>query len=285
MKTAISHIPFVKMSGAGNDFVLVDNRDGRLEHDWKALATSICDRRSGVGADGLLVLQPDNTNAFSMLYFNSDGSHGSMCGNGGRCAAELIFERENTSRVSFEALAFLYTAESIRKQEVKLYMKDSSEADLGVTIDLGGIEVVGHFIDTGSPHFVVFLEDQSNLFLEKYENEGVESLGRELRFHEQFFPHGANINFVRVHDQLIIQRTYERGVEQETLACGTGSIASAIIASSIKGISPPVKVSVRSQCVLIVDFKKHQSNASEISLTGQAKLIFEGIFRYTPRIS
>lgn len=279
MKTTDSHIPFVKMSGAGNDFVLVDNRNGQLEQNWEALAPSICNRRSGVGADGLLVLQPDTASPFKMLYFNSDGSHGSMCGNGGRCVAEFIFEREKISKVSFEALEFLYTAESIRKQEVKLSMKDSSEADLGITIDLGGIEVVGHFIDTGSPHFVVFLEDQTLQFLEKYENVGMEAVSRELRFNGRFFPLGTNVNFVRINENRLVQQTYERGVEQETLACGTGSIASAVIASITKGIKSPVRVLVRSEDVLTIEFEKHPTSATEISLTGPAKIVFEGVYQ------
>ena len=263
------------MSGAGNDFVVIDNRKG-VVHDGVAMAKKLCDRRWGIGADGLLLLQSSNSADYRMMYYNADGSYGGMCGNGGRCMARFAVENgiAGTTHV-FEALGYLYKS-AVGTEDVELAMKDPSDIKMNIVLRLGSLVVRGHFIDTGSPHFVIPVSQ----LLRKYKTLSeipVEQLGSRIRRHPVFKPNGTNVNFIeKKWGNAIRMRTYERGVEAETLACGTGSIASAIVASKLWRISPPVKIEPSSGVPLEVGFEKAGSSISGVTLKGQAVATFRG---------
>ncbi len=267
---------FVKLTGAGNDFVGVNNLHGVLgPMDQSALARALCDRHFGVGGDGLLILEPSREADFRMMYYNADGSPGGMCGNGGRCASVYAhFLGITKNRLRFEALDYVYEA-TILKDGVHLRMKNPVDLCRNVQVRLKDATLTVHTINTGSPHIVRFVEDLSDIH--------VENIGRALREHGQFAPAGTNVNFVqRVNENSISIRTYERGVEAETLACGTGSIASAILAHLEFGLHPPVRVRTRSSHWLTVDFKIKELSITDVTLEGPATIVFSGKAIYDP---
>jgi len=266
-------IRFTKASGAGNDFVLVNNAAGDIRADFPRLARAACDRHFGVGGDGLLVLERSARADFTMLYYNADGSYGGMCGNGGRCIARFaLMEGIAGPRQRFEALDHVYEAE-IGKTSVTLRMKDPSDFKSGLSLAVSGEEMRGSFIDTGSPHVVIFTSDTANVDVMK--------LGRAIRNDPMFQPGGTNVNFARVGNGSTIDiRTYERGVESETLACGTGSVASALVSSGIHGLASPVTVRVRSGESLLVHFSRRGNAWTEVLLEGSAHMLFNGTMLY-----
>ncbi|MBI4810421.1 MAG: diaminopimelate epimerase [Ignavibacteriales bacterium] len=270
-------IHFIKMTGAGNDFVLIDNRSVNYSFDWTKLAPKICDRRFGVGADGLIILGRSDKADFKMDYFNSDGSFGGMCGNGGRCSALFFMDIVNSNSVKFEALDFIYAAEAIADNKIKLKMKKPNSLRLNVEITLMNEKVIAHFIDTGAPNTVLFLDELPNIIKSEINENGIKRIGSLIRHHDKFAPEGTNVNFIEVIDAYnIIIRTYERGVEAETYACGTGAIASSVIASIVKNIDDIVNVKTRSGETLTVRFDKEGVNIKNVELVGSAKEIFEG---------
>ena len=276
----VRRIEFTKMSGAGNDFVVVDNRQGIVQ-DPDRFAVVLCDRRKGIGADGLLLLENSPTADFGMKYYNADGTYGGMCGNGGRCISRFAYHKRivTTSELKFEALNYVYGA-SIGSSEVELRMKPPTRLTLRKQIEISVGRLLVHFIDTGSPHCVIFLDENKSLGYLSDLN--VTLLGKEIRNNKAFLPEGTNANFLEMlPSNKITIRTYERGVEAETLACGTGSVASAIVAAEVKSVVAPVSVGVHSGEKLIVNFKKTSEGLySDISLTGSARIAFEGIVSY-----
>jgi len=268
-------IPFTKMSGAGNDFVVVDNRSN-LVTDHSGFARRVCDRRWGIGADGLLLVEPDKSEAYGMAYYNADGSYGGMCGNGGRCIAlYAVLEKIAPARHTFRALDHVYSA-VVEGDQVRVRMKDPKALRKGLTITVAGHTMTGHFVDTGSPHVVVFVEDLDGGKFRLGEID-VEGIGREVRHHELFQPHGTNVNFVQVEQgSLCSVRTYERGVEAETLACGTGSIATAVIAAALKGLKAPVTIRPKGERELTVNFRASGGAVSGVELCGPAVVTFQG---------
>jgi len=264
-------IRFTKMNGAGNDFVVLDNRTRSLSLDGAAIAR-LCDRHRGIGADGLLVVEPaDGAADFRMRYYNSDGGEAEMCGNGARCfarfAARLMPEKPLS--VSFETQAGLITA-VLDGELVALEMGRPQDHRAGQALTLGDSKHHVHFINTGVPHAVVFVPD-----VEKID---VRALGSALRWHEAFSPKGTNANFAQVlaSDSLVL-RTYERGVEGETLACGTGVCATALLHAVETGASSPIHVRVRGGDTLRVDFHKNPDGTfASARLTGPADFVFEG---------
>jgi diaminopimelate epimerase len=267
-------LTFTKLNGAGNDFVGIDNRDGILgDAERGVLARFLCDRHFGVGADGIIVLASSNVAAVQMQYYNADGSAGGMCGNGGRCTA--VFARHvgcTGDALGIEALGFVYRAE-FTAHGVRLHMKNPTGIFRGIRMQTAdGLHTV-HAIDTGSPHIVRFVSDLNAV--------PVESTGRTLREHARFAPEGTNVNFVETLDtSLIAMRTYERGVEAETLACGTGSVASAVIAHLEYGLRPPIRVRTRSGEFLRVDFTSTGTAISNVVLEGPALISFQGKLQY-----
>ena len=266
-------IDFTKASGAGNDFVLINNIGGDLRVDFARLARAACDRHFGVGGDGLLVLQKSTRADFTMLYYNADGSSGGMCGNGGRCIARFALMEGVAGRIQkFEALDHIYDAE-IGESTVRLHMKDPSGLRRGLSFTAGGKLMQGTFIDTGAPHTVIFVEGLESL--------DVAGLGSAIRHDPRFNPGGTNVNFARVQTGSTIEiRTYERGVESETLACGTGAVASALVGSDMHSLPSPVTVAVRSGEKVFVHFRGTASGWTDVHLEGSAHILFQGKIFY-----
>jgi|SRR5579859_7257622 len=262
-------LKFVKMSGAGNDFVVADNRVGQFRAEPSAVAR-ICDRRFGVGADGLLLVEPSTSADFFMRYYNADGSEADMCGNGARCIARFYSERCDTGKaeLKFETLAGLIEA-TVRGEHVRLTMSKPHDVRLRKSIQLKGGAREYHFLNTGVPHAVFFTDDA--------DREMIQEVGAEIRYHKDFSPRGTNVDWVqRLGGNAIRVRTYERGVEAETLACGTGVVASGIIAHLVHDVPLPVKVTVQSGRVLEVNFSRNGEDFRDVTLAGPAEYAFEG---------
>ena len=264
------------MSGAGNDFVVVDNRSGIIS-DAPSFSRKVCDRRFGIGADGVLLLENSKTTKFTMKYYNADGSNAGMCGNGGRCLAKFAFDLGITGGNKFTFEAFGHTYETYRYDDTsyELHMIDPFGLVLNQKIQLHNRIIEGNYINTGTDHSVIFLD--ANIELGSLTAVDIFGIGRSLRYHEVYKPLGANINFVSKTGLNSIEiRTYERGVEDETLACGTGSVASAIISSLRYGMNSPVSVKVKSGELLTISFKRKGEAFYNVYLKGGAIRTFTG---------
>ena len=260
---------FTKMNGAGNDFVLLDNRTGDLRLAPEQISR-ICDRHRGVGADGILLLEKSSNGAdFRMRYYNRDGGEAEMCGNGARCFARFAnLIAGPLTKLSFETPAGVIGA-AIEGEQVCLQMSEPRDLKLNVNLDAAGQKFRVHFINSGVPHVVVPVD--------KIDNVDVAKLGAAIRRHELFSPPGANVNFIEKRGPRVIAiRTYERGVEEETLACGTGVVASALIFAVIQNAAGPVGVLVRGGDELQVGFEKNGAQFKSVTLTGPADFVFEG---------
>ncbi|MCG8342399.1 MAG: diaminopimelate epimerase [Chlorobiales bacterium] len=256
-------VNFSKMSGAGNDFIVIDNMQ-RLVSLAERQIHSLCTRRTGIGADGLILVEPSETFDFSMRYYNADGKPGSMCGNGGRCAAYFAWASGISGETaSFQANGNRYDAWITGVERVKLKM--TVPDDFRNNFYANGFSC--HFVNTGSPHTIIYT-DELNTF-------NVEDAGSAIRNNSDVFPEGTNVNFLEVTgpDTLSV-RTFERGVEAETLACGTGAVAAALTSYKLgKVSSTSVKVTVRSGDILEVDFS---GTLKEVFLSGPAKVVYTG---------
>lgn len=253
-------VSFYKYQGAGNDFIIIDNRTNFFDADNHNLIKNLCDRRFGVGADGLMLLQDRDGVDFEMIYFNSDGFEGTMCGNGGRCIVAFAYHLEIIGEhTRFLAVDGEHEAIVKSPEYVKLKMSDVANIEVGD----------GHyFMDTGSPHYVTFVNnlDEFNVLKE----------GREIRYNERFRVVGTNVNFVELKEGALFVRTYERGVEDETYACGTGITAAAISAAlkldieqsdfNIQALGGKLKVS----CI------NEAGKFKSVWLQGPAKMVFSG---------
>jgi diaminopimelate epimerase len=260
---------FTKMNGAGNDFVLLDNRAGDLALS-RAQIARLCDRHRGIGADGLLILERAANGAdFRMRYYNADGGEAEMCGNGARCFARFANRVAGPlEEVSFETAAGVIGA-ALNGELVTLQMSRPGDLRLDLDVPVGGEKFRAHYVDSGVPHVVVPVA--------RIEDVDVRSLGAALRHHPMFAPRGANANFLeRRGSRSIAIRTYERGVEAETLACGTGVVASAIIFAATENIAGPIDVLVRGGDTLQVDFNREGNSFSDVTLTGPADFVFDG---------
>lgn len=268
-------IRFTKMSGAGNDFIVIDNRSGAITNG-NALAIRLCNRRWGIGADGLLLLQKAQDADYRMMYYNADGSYGGMCGNGGRCIARYAADQGIAGKVqNFEALGHTYKA-TVSENDVVLSMLDPSDIRMNIVLRIGSSRLKMHFVNTGSPHVVIPIGQLKKRY-GKLRDIPVEQLGQRIRNDQTFAPEGTNVNFMDKNGLTSIKiRTYERGVEAETLACGTGSVASAIVASKLWKMQSPVRVLPPGGITLSVSFSVNGSAFSDVTLTGQAESIFTG---------
>jgi len=266
-----SKIEFYKYSGSGNDFVIIDNRKGMIKTSRvKRAAIELCDRKNGIGGDGLLLLENSNKADFKMQIINSDGSVAEMCGNGARCIAHFAWKKNIVSSdMKFETLAGIIDATVKENDVVKVKLTDPFGFKDGIKISYKNRKLNLHFINTGVPHTIMFVNN-----LEKID---VRYLGHFIRFHKKFQPAGTNVDFVKVVDKHnIIIRTYERGVEDETLACGTGATASALISSIIEGAVSPVKVKTRGGETLKVYFDINGDEIKDVYLEGKVTPIFDG---------
>jgi len=280
MKVYRNNLHFTKMTGAGNDFILIDNRSNRYSIDWTKLAPEICNRRYGVGADGLIIIERSDKADFKMSYFNADGSYGGMCGNGGRCSALFVMEPVSLNSIKFEAFDFIYSAETASDSKIKLKMKAPKLLQLNIELNLLNEKVIAHFIDTGAPHTVLFMDDLSSNLLTEIRNTGITRIGSTIRHHDNFAPDGTNVDFIEIINRnSIMIRTYERGVEDETLACGTGAIASAIVASFMKNLNNQINVHTSSKEILEVMFDERVKEITNVELIGSAKKVFEGNYQ------
>ena len=271
----------MKLSGSGNDFILIDNRAGIVKPAWAGrLAAKVCAHRLSVGGDGLILIERSRRAHFRWRLYNADGSEAEFSGNGARCAARFAFVRRIApKRMRFETLAGLVEAEMVpgradqnakaQPTAVKVRFPDPTGLRLNLRVNVGGVEREAHFIDTGVPHCIYFVDDPESMDLM--------AIGRPTRYHELFQPAGTNVNFIKVLDPHRIRiRTYERGVEDETLACGTGSIASALVASLVAKVESPITMIPESGLELTVYFGLRDGQFSEIHLQGDARTIHEG---------
>jgi len=260
---------FTKMNGAGNDFILFDNRTGSIALDRTQIA-QLCDRHRGVGADGILLLEkPTNRADFRMRYFNADGGEAEMCGNGARCFARFANKiAGQKAQLSFETPAGVISAE-LAGDLVTLQMTEPTDLRLNIDLSTPGENKTVHFINSGVPHVVIPVA--------KIDDADVRRHGAAIRHHKMFSPNGTNVNFIekRGPNQIAI-RTYERGVEDETLACGTGIVASALIFAANEKSSSPITVTTRGGDELQVGFDKADEGFRNVTLTGPAEFVFEG---------
>lgn len=277
-------ILFTKMSGAGNDFVIIDkNRNKNISLKPNQISR-LCDRRSGIGADGLIFISDSKENDFKMDYFNADGSTGSLCGNGARCAIKYASEsnRLKNGKAAFNSKAEKYTGEVLEQELIRFDLKSPARVKLNFRIKASSQLIKSHFVNTGSPHVVIEIEDvlahpkDLNSRYRNIENFPVLEIGKEIRYSKDFAPDGTNVNFIQIRDGEVHIRTYERGVENETHACGTGSVAAAIVVNAHKNIVTPIKLKTLSGDELVVDFQKVGNKYEKVTLTGPAKTIFTG---------
>jgi diaminopimelate epimerase len=263
-------IEFYKMSGSGNDFIIIDNRDLSLNvGDFPTFVRKVCARKISVGADGLFLIEPSNTVDFKWQFFNSDGSMAEMCGNGSRCVARYAYLKGIAGKkMSFETLAGIISAE-VNDDVVKVRLTDPSPVQSVGKLIFDDCQFVLDSVDTGVPHAVTFVDNLETCTVFEW--------GRKIRRHEYFQPRGANANFAMVIDRHKIRvRTYERGVEDETLACGTGDVASVLAAASRGLVDSPVDVLVQSGETLRIYFTKKGDLFDEIYLEGKVKIIYHG---------
>lgn len=250
-------LTFDKYQGAGNDFIIIDNRDGKQNLSCQEIST-LCDRRFGIGADGLILVEKSDIADFAMKFYNSDGKTASMCGNGGRCIAKYAFDHKIAGKnMIFSAEDGIHEASIINDESVKIKM-----------IDVNGITIFddGMWTNTGVPHFVKFVDDINNV--------NVKTEGRKLADDKRFAPDRTNVNFTdKAHGYRIA--TYERGVEGETLACGTGTVATALCINAKYSISSPIDILAKGG-LLKVYFEKKNCEYKNIWLEGPAIKVFEG---------
>jgi len=261
-------IAFCKMSGSGNDFIIIDNRSRLIDDlDLPNFIRAVCRRKMAVGADGLILIEPSDKADFRWRFYNSDGSRAEMCGNGARCAARFAFVNGIAKQsLTFETDAGI-VAGQVDGDRARVKMPDPMDLRLDYTIDLKNGPLTVSSINTGVPHAVIMQDSVAEI--------DVFNLGREIRNHKAFAPAGTNVNFIcrQAQGRLDI-RTYERGVEDETLACGTGSIAGALVTACKLHWSSPIDLTTRSGEVLKIHFNKNNTVFNNVYLEGDARMIY-----------
>ncbi|MGA0368304.1 MAG: diaminopimelate epimerase [Kiritimatiellia bacterium] len=261
---------FWKMHGAGNDFILIDDREKKFPDEDHSLIHRIATPKYGIGSEGVILIQPSEDADFRMRFYNPDGSEVEMCGNGARCVARLAHEiGVAPASMQFETVAGVISAEIESADRVKLTMTRPKDLTLHAELSLQGQPLTYHFVNSGVPHVVIELP---NLM-----DQDIHSLGAAIRYHDQFKPSGTNVNFIEITgpNQLRV-RTYERGVEAETLACGTGIVASGLIAGSLGKVSTPVQITCAAGDVLEVNYQVEGDAIENVTLTGPAVHVFRG---------
>jgi len=269
----MQQIPFTKMHGAGNDFIVVDDRELQFPLHDRVWMAKIATRRTGVGCDGILLVQPSEKADFRMRFINPDGGEVEMCGNGARCISRFAHEMGAApDDMTIETLAGTVSARIVGSR-VRLHLTDPRDWALDQVLTLDGRTIPYGSVNTGVPHVVLDVPDVAV--------EEVEKTGRAIRYHEAFQPAGTNVNFVqRMGDDLLRVRTYERGVEAETLACGTGLTASALIMAKRGRIHLPARLETAGGDVLDVHADLTQGDGTEVTLTGPAVTVYQGTLSY-----
>ncbi|MEN8188849.1 MAG: diaminopimelate epimerase [Thermodesulfobacteriota bacterium] len=267
-----SPISFTKMSGTGNDFIIIDHRTPCIaEEEQSAFAAKVCRRMFSVGGDGLILIEDSVDADFSWRFYNGDGSVAEMCGNGARCAARFAYLNGIAGKkMSFETIAGIIEAEIMDDESVSLLMTDPFDFNGALEVELAGKERMISFVNTGVPHAVCFVDPAEDVEVKKW--------GRTIRFHDHFQPAGTNANFIQpLGENHISVRTYERGVEDETMACGTGAVAGALWAA-ITGIAvSPVAVTTSGGDRLTISFDLLDGPAAvNVHLQGPALVIYQG---------
>jgi diaminopimelate epimerase len=272
------------MIASGNDFVVIDGRLPFTVYRLPKLAREMCERKYGIGADGLLVLEKSKKADIRMRIFNADGSEAEMCGNGARCTALWAKSKisakggsasggknQKSKTISIETKAGIIEAQ-VKKDNVRIKLTNPTDMKLNIPLEVNRHPLKVNYINTGVPHAVVFVEGLDAL--------DVKTIGEALRHHAYFKPRGTNVNFVEVVDDNFIRvRSYERGVEAETLACGTGSVASALITSyTLKSLANVQAMAVLTQSkeILKVYFNRNNDDFSDVWLEGKARIVFTG---------
>jgi len=269
MKMVDFPLPFVKMSGTGNDFILIDHRKAAIHAGaMSEFAALVCRRRFSVGADGLILIEDSQEADFRWRFFNADGSVAEMCGNGARCAARFAYMQGIApARMRFETIAGIIEA-SVADTLVAIRMTRPRDLRLDQNIVVDGKEMTVHFVDTGVPHAVVFVDEVDRI--------DVRRLGAAIRYHEAFAPAGTNANFVGRQGDGFKVRTYERGVEDETMACGTGAVAGALMAAMTGQAESLVQIITSGGDTLTITFELTGDKADHVFLKGPAHLIYRG---------
>jgi diaminopimelate epimerase len=262
---------FTKAVASGNDFIIIDVKSGTYGDeisDYGALARDLCRRNISIGADGILVLEDSENADFRMRIINPDGSEVDMCGNGARCSAFYASKKGWGSTLAFETGAGIIEA-TVKTDSVALKMSDPLDIKLEFDMELDAGSITVNSLNSGVPHVVQVVDD--------IENYSVKDIGRKIREHALFAPAGTNANFVgKINDNSAVIRTYERGVEDETLACGTGSVATAIVLGLLGMVESPVNLLTRSGEILKISFKSIGQEVTDVYLEGSAKIVYEG---------
>lgn len=264
-------LKFTKMNGAGNDFVVINNLDLSTNLSTAQIA-QLCDRNRGVGADGLLAVEPAETGAdVKFRYYNADGGEAEMCGNGARCFGRFVSRVLSGAKneLTFETIAGTLRAEMV-EDEVCIEMSEPFGLELNTAVVIDGLDAKVHYLNTGVPHAVSFVEDVENTDILKH--------GAAIRYHGHTQPAGTNANFAQaLTSNHLLVRTYERGVEGETLACGTGITACALLHHLLTGASSPIKITVRGGDDIEIAFTPLDNQGfSNVRMTGPADFVFEG---------
>lgn len=269
----MQNVLFSKYSGCGNDFIIADNRKNDFPVDDHALILSMCERCTGIGADGLILLENGIEAAYKMRIFNSDGFETEMCGNGLRCFVRYLQDSGfGDGPFTIESMKMTHFCE-INGDVVTIEMNDPNPAEIrwNLPIELSAHRLNIHSLDTGVPHAVTFVSPLDKVDVAKW--------GAEIRHHAAFKPRGTNANFVQIEDNDVVHiRTFERGVEAETLACGTGATAAALAAAHCYGLQSPIAVRTKSQDLLYISFERNEGSFQKITLSGPAQRVFSGDF-------
>jgi len=267
LKGGVVH--FWKVSGAGNNFVLLDERNDSIPMPRGAVARAFCVQGHSVGADGVLFIDTSARADFKLTYYNSDGGEAAMCGNGARCAVAYAFQKGIARASMTMETAWGIIQAKAKKAGVELNMGSARDFRQGVVVSTRAGRIEGCDVNTGVPHFVIAVRNLHTL--------EVNSLGREIRFNRIFRPEGVNVDFVKKSpDGLLSMRTYERGVEAETLACGTGAVAAAICFGTKRGVIIPIRVLTWGGETLQVRFLSRSNPLSPALLEGSAQVVYEG---------
>jgi len=265
---------FIKAEGAGNDFIIIDEESLPAGLDLKKLVVEICERKKSIGADGVMLYGKSEASDFKMRIFNPDGSEVEMCGNGSRCMGLYAYTyKGHKHQLTMETLAGVIEIE-INNGLPRLKLTDPKDTKLNFIIDIDGNDLGISFINTGVPHVVCVAD--------KVDEVSLDDLGSKIRNHKEFMPEGTNANFIEIINKHSIKiRTYERGVEAETLACGTGSAASAVIAAMLNKVKSPVGVKTASGEILKIYFDLENKECKNLYLEGACNLIYKGKYIVT----